>query len=354
MISVEEYKKLQEENAKLKKQVKKYSRRVKQSISKNEMEYVLDRLVPNVDDDSDFLYDTYWEMNVPWLTYPELLKMLSLLMKANRYDLVHYLMDKYITQDDLIEVEINDKFKDELKVSLNMFVKTIVDQRQIQDYHLEILFQILTFKSNYLFASVFNEMFNVYVEQITTACFKFKNGWYLTQLLLRIWLFNRDVLPQFINFMYRHYDLWHSWISDAQLIVWENIVNSSGHEQFISKINALKEYKHLQKNGLAINHVEPVATDHEHKSDLDTKQWNDRSELRKYGYEVTNKTTLERQAALHRAMKHIPLHKIVSHIQWLLQNSYKKHGVRGDYSRSINAYEMDLEHLDKIFKQETD
>jgi len=117
---------------------------------------------------------------------------------------------------------------------------------------------------------------------------------------------------------------------------------------------ALKEYWNAKKNGLLVNQKTTSLIDMKEllssSKIIETKEWDKCSELRKHGYEVNkNKTIEERRIALHKAMKYIPLSKILSHIHWLLKNAYKRDGKRGDFSNSINAYEMDLEYLQQHF-----
>lgn len=78
------------------------------------------------------------------------------------------------------------------------------------------------------------------------------------------------------------------------------------------------------------------------------ENWKDFSDLRTFGYEVTNKTDEERRNALNNALMNIHPSRIISHISWLLKNSYKKDGIRGDFSKSIRAYETDLQYLEGI------
>lgn len=43
--------------------------------------------------------------------------------------------------------------------------------------------------------------------------------------------------------------------------------------------------------------------------------------------------------------------RVISHISWLLKNSYKKDGIVGDFSKSIKAYETDLQYLEGIINR---
>lgn len=183
-------------------------------------------------------------------------------------------------------------------------------------------------------------------------CFAEQTDKWLIKLLFDVCITDNKLLPQYIGLLNGHWELIYTWISEERLLLWEILVDISGDNLFKEKLAKRKEDYFIVNNGLKLNEIQKEPIVNNSNSEYEnyfTDEWKDVSDLRSYGYEVSKKTDEERRAALKKALIHMPVSKIINHIQWLLKNSYKKDGLRGDYSKSIKAYESDLEYLKTYF-----
>ncbi|SOC22343.1 hypothetical protein SAMN05880501_1142 [Ureibacillus xyleni] len=348
-ISVDEFTRVKEENTKLKQLVRKYQKRIANSVDKKEVEFILNNLIPTMDEEVAGYYEIFSEMSCPKLTYLELIKLITLLFKTNRADLATFYCQQYITEKNLDEVkEITEEMQEEYQKVLTGLSKEVL-KKNSTEVHLKIYFEIFSYQPNLKLSFViFPQLLEQNIYNLTNKIFDLRNDYWLLKLFFIVSYYCPKLIQEYLDYLASHWDIINRWVKEENLPTWEFYVNLANHTQMKKKVTALKEYYQAKSNGLkspALIEPEPSISNNQ----IDTKQWEKCSEVRKYGYELKNKTIEQRRVALQTAMKHIPLSKIQSHIHWLLQNSYKKNGVHGDFSKAINAYEMDLEYLQKFF-----
>ncbi|WP_339212578.1 hypothetical protein [Solibacillus sp. FSL W8-0372] len=356
-ISLEEFKRLEEENRKLKQVIKKYKVRINNTVSNTEVEFILNKLIPNMAEDVIGQYEVFIEMCCPKLDYLELIRVITFLLKTNREDLAEFYCHFYLAERNLDNaIKGKQEVIDEYRNILIELSKEIDLKRNSTEIRLKILFEILSYQPTEEFPSVILEILEQNIYKFTDIIFDTRNDYWFIRMFDIISINHPKLLHKYLDYLYGHWDFINNWIYEGNLPIWDTFVKQTNHIQMERSIAALKEYWNAKKHGLNSNQKTTYTIDTRQteqsisNSKIDTKEWMKFSELRKHGYEVNkNKTIEERRIALHKAMKHIPLSKIQSHIQWLLKNAYKKDGVRGDFSNSINAYEMDLKYLQKIF-----
>lgn len=192
--------------------------------------------------------------------------------------------------------------------------------------------------------------------KITDRIFESQEDYWFLKMFNIINTNHPQLLHEYFDYLNDHWELINNWISIEAILSWENFLKRTNHTQLMRKVTAIKEYRDARKNGLKNNQsylflkdsVQSISENRNGNNKWD--DYNEYSDLRKFGYKVEKGTTIEeRRNALRKAMKHIPLSKIQNFIHLRLKNSYKKNGVYGDYSNSINAYEMDLEYLQEFF-----
>lgn len=351
-IKLEEYEQLKEKNEELVSKLKRLTRLLKSSVMKKDMEYLLNILIPDVNEDSGLPYDAFFEINGRCLEFAELLRILALLVKTNRCDLAFYISQKYTSEHNIKSTVLSEETVEDFQLALNRFVKEIVGQKNIEEIHLLVLFEILSYKDNDEFLTEFEIMFDNYIDELITTCSITRNDYWLVKLLSVIWHNEHNtVLKKYFDYLYDRRLLISRMISEDNMNSWRMLADYSGYELPRNKIISVKKYESKKHSRFKVPKTLPLNSKNDETSNSNkknTENWKNLSDLRTFGYEVTNKTDEQRRNALNNALMNIHPSRVISHISWLLENSYKKDGSVGDFSKSIKAYEKDLQYLEGI------
>ena len=317
-IKLEEYKQLKEKNEELVSKMKRLTRMLKSSVMKKDMEYLLNILIPDVNEDSGLPYDVFFEINGRCLDFGELLRIVALLVKTNRCDLAFYISQKYTSEDNIKSTVLSEETVEDFQLALNRFVKEIVGQKNIEEIHLMILFEILSYKDNHEFLTEFEIMFDRYIEELITACSITRDDYWLVKLLLVIWNnAHNTVLKKYFDYLYTRRLLINRMISESNMTLWEMLANYSGYELSGNKMISIKKSHSKKHSRFEVPKMIPLTPKNDEISSSNkrnTENWKDFSDLRIFGYEVTNKTDEERRNALNNALMNIHPSRIISHI----------------------------------------
>ncbi|TFD97054.1 hypothetical protein [Jeotgalibacillus sp. R-1-5s-1] len=327
---------LKEENEILKRKIKKYR---KDSIGRAEAAQALEMLIPELTKTDQ--YEVLFELDCPLLNFSQFLKLITALMKLKRTDLIDFHSQYYIEEKNL-------KLEDEIEMiegELNRFIKEILAGKLSAEYRATLGLKVLSYKSKNDVNLLLNNELIKNLDKLMTLTLDASTDKSLLMLLEHLNNSkNTKLKNQYAETLFMHWPLINKRFTNESIASWKNAAKASGHLALQNRVKAMEEFFDAEpgseeKKRLAnIHELGFIVAKEEPK-------YQEFSELRKMGYQITGKTDQQRRAVLDKAVKSIPLSNIKSHINWLLERSYKNHGQRGDYSRAINAYEIDLEYL---------
>lgn len=240
-ITLEEYEQLKKKNEELVSKMKRLTKMLKSSVMKKDMEYLLNILIPDVNEDSSLPYDVFFEINGRCLEFGELLKIVALLVKTNRCDLAFYISRKYTSEDNIKSTVLSEETIEDFQLALNRLVKEIVGQKNIEEIHLLILFEILSYKDNHEFLTEFEIMFDRYIDELITACSITRNDYWLVKLLFVIWNnAHNTVLKKYFDYLYDRRLLINRMITESNMNLWGMLADYSGYELSVKKSQSKK------------------------------------------------------------------------------------------------------------------
>jgi len=343
-FTTEEHILLKQENLHLKQLNNKLKKRLKGSILKTDLECFLEILIPQGSEDD---YIVFMDLNNSvFNSYKELIDLVTFLIKVDRVDLAYLYVHK-----NFLSINYREQNPLDVEAAFKKLVKQLLIKNKIEELHLQLLFELLSIKKEHLFP-IYKEVFTLHMDELIKASLVTRNDDWILRLLYFVRIIDKKLLDKAFEYLHEHWDLLFNWISEEELFTWGFLVDISGHVKFQAKLKILNEYYQLKKEGMSLQPIEASNYGGDEKNNKKTgfaENWKEVSDLRKYGYEVSDKSDIERWIAIHKAMRNIPISKIVSHIQWLLDNSYRRDGLNRDFSKSIKAYETDLEYLENYF-----
>lgn len=338
---------LEKKNEKLKQELNKAKRLLSLRIPVKDVHLLLNMSIPNFEeDDSDIVssYDFFLQSFYPEITYTNFIRVLHTLLKLGREDLVTLFQKRFMNEDSLIHGD-EELFEKVFSLFTRDVVKSRYNASQIdikQLYFKTILFYVITRYKRAMF-----KVIDKYIQEFSLSLLQTKDEETILNVIKCICLEDRALGYNICDVFYNHWVQTLKIITEDKIHVWKFISNESKHQKLSQRLRAMEDNDKFVYDGYSYFR-DSFDNPYANKS-KSTPNWKTTSFLKRFGYEITNKTDIERRAALRTALKFHRLIDIINFIEWRLDMSISLHEKgHGDYSYSISKYESDLEFLKNI------